>query len=150
MNTHLLKQMFDACYVAKRTRDLLAPLPEGVQPSFIQYLAFIREKEQEGKQVRISEIGQFFGIPRPGVTRTVKEMEAKGYLRKIASPEDGRVTYLTATEKGRQLHQRYDEDYFGSLLPYFDAISEEEARTMITTIEKFYQIMSERSKTYDK
>ncbi len=50
-------------------------------------------------------------IPRPGVTRTVKEMEAKGYLQKIASPDDGRVTFLTATEKGRKLHQKYDEEY---------------------------------------
>ena len=85
-----------------------------------------------------------------GVTRTVKEMEAKGYLQKMASPDDGRVTFLTATEKGRKLHQKYDEEYFSGLLPYFDSISEEEAETMIATIEKFYQIMSGRRATYDK
>ena len=60
------------------------------------------------------------------------------------------MTFLTATEKGRKLHQKYDEEYFSSLLPYFYSISEEEAETMITTIEKFYQIMSGRRETYDK
>ena len=150
MNHRLIKQMFDACYMAKRTRDMLPPLPEGVQPSYIHCLDCILGLEEKGKQVRISDISEFLNIPRPGVTRTVKEMEAKGYLQKIASPDDGRVTLLTATEKGRKLHQKYDEEYFNGLLPYFDSISEEEAETMIATIEKFYQIMSGRRATYDK
>ena len=38
-------------------------------------------------------------LPRPGVTRTVKEMEAKGYLQKLTSPDDGRVTYISITGK---------------------------------------------------
>ena len=96
MNNRLIKQMFDACYMAKRTRDMLPPLPEGVQPSYIHYLDCMRELEEKGKQVRISDLSEFLNIPRPGVTRTVKEMEAKGYLQKMASPDDGRVTFLTA------------------------------------------------------
>ena len=150
MNHRLIKQMFDACYMAKRTRDMLPPLPEGVQPSYIHCLDCILGLEEKGKQVRISDISEFLNIPRPGVTRTVKEMEAKGYLQKIASPDDGRVTFLTATEKGRKLHQKYDEEYFNGILPYFDSVSEEEAETMIATIEKFYQIMSGRRAIYDK
>ena len=150
MNNRLVKQMFDACYMAKRTRDMLPPLPEGVQPSYIHCLDCILCLEEKGKQVRISDLSEFLNIPRPGVTRTVKEMEAKGYLQKMASPDDGRVTFLTATEKGRKLHQKYDEEYFNGLLPYFNSISEEEAETMIATIEKFYQIMSGRRATYDK
>ena len=54
------------------------------------------------------------------------------------------------SENGRKLHQKYDEEYFSDILPYFDSISEEEAETMIATIEKFYQIMSGRRATYDK
>ena len=150
MRTETLKKMFDACYQAKRARDLLPPLPDGVTSSYIHYLDCMQELEEKGKQVRISDLSEFLNIPRPGVTRTVKEMEAKGYLQKMASPDDGRVTFLTATEKGRKLHQKYDEEYFSGLLPYFDSISEEEAETMIVTIEKFYQIMSGRRATYDK
>ena len=89
-------------------------------------------------------------LPRPGVTRTVKEMEEKGYLQKIASPDDGRVTYISITEAGRELSRKYNENYFNELSPYLDEISEEEADNMIQTIEKFYQIMCERRKEYDK
>lgn len=150
MDHRMLKRMFDACYLAKRTRELLPPLPEGVQPSYIQYLDSIDELERTGKQVRISDISECLHIPRPGVTRTIKEMEAKGYLQKIASLDDGRVTYITSTENGKKLHRTFDSEYFESLLPFVTAISDEEAETMIETIEKFYQIMSERSKTYVK
>ena len=38
MRTETLKKMFDACYQAKRARDLLPPLPDGVTSSDIHYL----------------------------------------------------------------------------------------------------------------
>ena len=150
MTVENIKALLDACYQAKRVRELLPVLPKGVTSSYIHYLDTIEHLEQRGVRVKVSDISDTLDIPRPGVTRTVKEMEAKGYLQKMASPDDGRVTFLTATEKGRKLHQKYDEEYFSGLLPYFDSISKEEAETMIATIEKFYQIMSGRRATYDK
>lgn len=138
--------MFDACYQAKRTRDMLPPLPEGVRASFIHYLDVIQSLEQQGVKVKVSDLSDAMELPRPGVTRTVKEMEEKGYLKKIASEEDGRVTYITVTRTGQELSQKYDEQYFDSLLPYMEEISEEDAECMIQTIENFYQIMCERRK----
>ncbi len=38
MTTEKIKRMLDACYQAKRIRELLPPLPQGVTPSYIQYL----------------------------------------------------------------------------------------------------------------
>lgn len=150
MKNKTIKRMFDACYQAKRIRDMLPPLPDGVMPSYIYYLDAIQTLEQEEVHVKISEISDALNIPRPGVTRTVKEMVAKGYLKKIASPDDGRVTYVSITEEGRELSRRYDQEYFSSLAPYMDDISEEDAECMIQTIETFYEIMCERRKTYDK
>ena len=146
MTSEIIKRMFDACYQAKRTRDMLPPLPEGVRASFIHYLDVIRSLEQQGVKVKVSDLSDAMELPRPGVTRTVKEMEEKGYLKKIASEEDGRVTYITVTRTGQELSQKYDEQYFDSLLPYMEEISEEDAECMIQTIEKFYQIMCERRK----
>lgn len=144
MTNRMIKRMFDACYQAKRIREMLPPLPNGVMPSYIHYLDVIQMLEKKGIEVKISDISDTLNIPRPGVTRTVKEMEKKGYLRKIASPDDGRVTYISITESGKELHQKYDEQYFNALAPYMSGISEEEAENMVQTIEKFYQIMCER------
>ena len=150
MTTEKIKRMLDACYQAKRIRELLPPLPQGVTPSYIQYLDNIHALEKQGIQVKISDISDVMNLPRPGVTRTVKEMETKGYLRKISSPDDGRVTYISITEEGWNLFRKYDKNYFGVLSVELNDISEEDADCMIRTIEKFYQIMCERRNHYDK
>ena len=99
MTSEIIKRMFDACYQAKRTREMLPPLPEGVRSSFIQYLDTIQSLEGQGVQVKVSDISDAMELPRPGVTRTVKEMEEKGYLKKMASEADGRVTYIAVTRR---------------------------------------------------
>lgn len=150
MKVELIKRMMDACYLAKRARDMLPPLPEGVMPSYIQYLDALQKLEAQGVLVRVSDLSEALGLPRPGVTRTVKEMEAKGYLHKQVSAEDGRVTYLSLTKAGKQLSRKYDADYFQELAPWMDRISEEDAECMIATIETFYQIMAERRTSFEK
>ena len=138
MTIAMIKSLLDACYQAKRIRDLLPPLPKGVAPAYIQYLDAIGQLERQGVRVRVSDIGDTLDIPRPGVTRTVKEMEAKGYLRKTASEEDGRVTYITATEAGTLL------------APQLADISDEDAACTIRTIERMHRVMSERRGRIDE
>ena len=127
MTIELIKQLLDACYLAKRAREMLPALPEGVTSSYIQCLDVIQKLQTRGIQPKISDLSDALNLPRPGVTRTVKEMEHKGYLRKQVSAEDGRVTYLFLTESGQALSQKYNTDYFSQLLPYLDSISEEDA-----------------------
>ena len=127
MTNKKIKEMLDACYQAKRIREMLPPLPEGVMPSYIQYLDAIQKLEKKDIHVKVSDISDVMNLPRPGVTRTVKEMEKKGYLSKIASPDDGRVTYISITEEGWKLFRKYDENYFGELSADLSDISEEDA-----------------------
>ena len=77
MTVQTIKRMLDACYQAKRIREMLPALPSGVTPSYIHFLDVIQIKERQGVAVKISDISDYLNIPRPGVTRTVKEMEEK-------------------------------------------------------------------------
>ena len=150
MTNEKIKRMFDACYQAKRVRELRPELPQGVTSSYIHDLDTIEHLEQRGIRVKVSDISDALNLPRPGVTRTVKEMEKKGYICKISSPDDGRVTYISATEEGEELSKKYDEYYFNDLRADLSDITEEEADGMIRTIEKFYKIMCERREHFDK
>lgn len=143
MTPDKIKKMMDSCYLAKRIRDMLPKLPDGVAPSYIQYLDIIRKLELEGIQVKVSDISNALEIPRPGVTKTVKEMEEKGYLKKLSSEGDGRVTVITITEKGEKLSDKFDRQYYGELSKYMDSISDADADGMIQTIQSFYQIIRE-------
>mgnify|MGYP004474650997 CR=1 FL=1 len=145
MTIELIKRMIDACFLAKRARDLLPALPKGVTPAFIQYMDAIQNLESRGVRVKVSDISDELKLPRPGVTRTVKEMELAGYLRKESSTEDGRVTYLSLTEAGKTLSQKYNQDTFLALLPAMEKqISDEDAACMIRTMETLFRIMNEQ------
>ena len=144
MQPDKIKRMLDACYLAKRIRELLPELPQGVTPAYIQYMDVIHKLQAAGENVKISDISDYLGLPRPGVTRTVKEMETKGFLKKIVSEEDGRIIYIMITDKGEALSEKYDKNYYNRLSEYMSEISDEEADCMIETIEKFYKVMNER------
>ncbi|WNV56740.1 MarR family transcriptional regulator [Oscillospiraceae bacterium NTUH-002-81] len=144
MDISTIKALLDACYQAKRVRELLPALPNGVSSSHIQYLDIIEQLENRGMKVKISDISDTLHLPRPGVTRTVKEMEDKGFLKKTTSDADGRITYLSITEAGKKLSQTYNDRFFSQLAPLLTDISQEEASCTIRTIEKLYQVMAER------
>lgn len=144
MTNEKVKRMLDACYMAKRIRDMLPPLPGGVTPAYVQILDVVQKLEQKNGSVRVSDVSDALNLPRPGVTRTVKEMEGKGFLRKIASDDDGRVTYLTVTESGAKLSEKFDQKYFETLSQALENISDSDADCMIQTIEKFYAVMCVR------
>ena len=144
MKTESIKALLDSCYQAKRIRELLPALPDGVSPSLIQYLDVIEHLQRRNACVKISDISDALNIPRPGVTRTVKEMVERGYLTKATSEQDGRITYLSITEAGRALSQTYNDQFFSQLAPLLADIPEEDAQCTIRTIETLHQIMSER------
>lgn len=54
-----IKRMLDACYLAKRIRELLPELPEGVTPAYIQYMDDISEEEAD---CMIQTIQKFYAV----------------------------------------------------------------------------------------
>lgn len=150
MTSQNIKDLLDACYQGKRVRELLPPLPHGVRPSYVQYLDVIETLESRGIRVKVSDISDTLHLPRPGVTRTVKEMQDKGYLRKIASEEDGRVTYLAITDSGKQLSRIHNAQFFAQLAPLLADIPDEDAACTIHTMQKLYDVMSERSGSLER
>lgn len=146
MNSQKTKDMLDSFYMAKRILDLLPDLPEGVLPSYIRYLERIIELQEVHEKVKVSDLSSALNLPRPGVTRTVNSMVEKGYLNKMSSKEDGRVTYIEISDKGMTLFEKFNRDFFKDLSLNLSHISIEEADIMIETIGKFYQVMCERRK----
>lgn len=65
MTVTLIKQMMDSCYLAKRARDLLPPLPADVASSYIQYLEVVESLEQQGVRVKVSDISEALSLPAP-------------------------------------------------------------------------------------
>ena len=139
-----VREVMDACYLAKRVRDMLPKLPNGVTPYHIHYLDTIRRLESSKDGVRVSDISEELGLPRPGVTKTLKDMEKLGFIEKKTTQEDGRVVFISITAKGKDLVDKYVDQCFSELSVEFADISDADADHMIETIEKLYEVMSRR------
>ena len=66
MQRDKIKKVMDACYLAKRVRDLLPKLPNGVTSTHIHYLDTIRKLELKTTNIKVSDISDELGLPRPG------------------------------------------------------------------------------------
>lgn len=144
MTRDKIKKVMDACYLAKRARDLLPKLPNGVTPSHIHYLDTIWKLELKTDHIKVSDISDELGLPRPSVTKTIKDMESLGFVEKKAVENDWRVVEIKITAAGRDLVDEYVDRYFGGLSAQLDEISDRDADIMIKTIEKLYEVMRRR------
>lgn len=144
MTKDKIKEVMDACYQAKRIRDMLAALPGGVTSSHIHYLDTLSKLEKTEGKVKVSDISENLGLPRPSVTKTVKDMEKLGFVEKETTETDGRFVYIKTTRTGRDLVDKYVDEYFGNLSEDLGGITDEDADKMIEVVEKFYIVMSNR------
>lgn len=144
MTKDKIKEVMDACYQAKRIRDMLPALPGGVTSSHIHYLDTLSKLEKTEGKVKVSDISENLGLPRPSVTKTVKDMEKLGFVEKETTETDGRFVYIKTTRTGRDLVDKYVDEYFGNLSEDLGEITDEDADKMIEVVEKFYIVMSNR------
>lgn len=123
---------------------MLPKLPNGVTSTHIHYLDTIRKLELKTGSVKMSDISDELGLPRPSVTKTIKDMEKLGFVEKNTTTTDGRFVFIRITPAGKDLVDKYVDQYFGELSREFEDISDEDAVNMINTIEKLYEVMSRR------
>lgn len=144
MTKDKIKKVMDACYLAKRVRDMLPVLPNGVTSSHIHYLDTLRVLEENLDRVKVSDISDSLGLPRPSVTKTIKDMEALGFVYKESDDNDGRVVYIRITESGKELVDKYVDKYFNDLSKDLEDIGDKQADEMIDLVDKLYRVMSNR------
>ena len=64
--------------------------------------------------------------------------------RERKTETDGRFVYIKTTRTGRDLVDKYVDEYFGNLSENLGGITDEDADKMIEVVEKLYIVMSNR------
>ncbi len=61
-------------------------------------------------QVNQRELESYFHLSNPTVTGLMKRMEAKGFIRREVSREDGRAKYIILTEKAMEISSEMQQN----------------------------------------
>jgi len=83
--------------VAGRLNRRMLAATGGLSHGLLSALAVIAKRGP----LRLSDLAQFEGVSAPSMTRTVAELEARGYLSRRRDPDDGRAVLIAAADAGQ-------------------------------------------------
>ena len=138
MNQQKARMMFDALYLGKRIWELQPELPEGLTAGSIHILDQLDQLSHQQENVCVSDISTAMNLPRPGITKAVKELAEAGYIEKHPAEKDGRVVHISLSRKGKETVGKYVKDYFRTVSEKLSDLSDEEIEQMNETITSIY------------
>ena len=140
------REMFDALYLAKRIWELQPELPSGLSSGSIHILDCIDQLKTKNIVVYVSDISNFLELPRPGITKVIRQLAQMGYVKKIADAKDHRMVQVELTPNGQAVVQKYVTDYFQTIEKKLSNVSETSIHQMAQTIEQIYQVLCKGEK----
>ncbi len=132
------KKMFDSMYLGKRIWEQQPQLPDGLTAGSIHILDRLDQLSHSQESVCVSDISAAMDLPRPGITKAVRELTEAGYIEKHADEKDGRVVHIALSEKGKKTVRTYVTDYFARVSDMLGDVSDEEIQAMSVVIDKIY------------
>lgn len=88
-------------------RKIYEDLNIGIEPNW--HLIFLLLKK-EG-QLTVTEIAQTLRFSHPAIIKIIKKMEEKGFIQRIADPNDSRKQLLQLSEKSIEMLPRFEEEW---------------------------------------
>ena len=85
---------------------------------------------------RPSEIADHIGVDRTALSRVLRELEAKGLVRRSRDDSDGRSTQVALTEPGRACLERALPQSMGTTNHFSGKLSEKEAEVFRSLVDK--------------
>lgn len=102
----------------------------GLPIGFYDVLVQLTEAE---RGLRMAELARRVLLSKSGLTRLVDRMAGQGLVRRRPSPEDGRGTYVVATNLGRNALRRASPGHLRGVATHFTSLLTAEELVVITT-----------------
>lgn len=142
MKAELAKRMMDSFYEARAVLELQPPLEGGLLPSYVRIIDAIHALSENGP-VRVSDISTKLNLPKPGITRSLKQMEQLGYVIKKHDDQDARTVHVELSDRGKQAYEKYIVSYYQKLTEVLKDVNEKDLKSTIETIHEVLQKVSE-------
>ncbi|AJY77349.1 MarR family winged helix-turn-helix transcriptional regulator [Paenibacillus beijingensis] len=87
-------------------------------------------------KIPLQRLGEKLLVTSGSITYTIDKLEQKGYLKRVASPEDRRVTYAEITAAGTELFDQLFPPHSEVIESIMQGLTVEEKQIAITLIKK--------------
>jgi len=122
---NLSKRISDSCSVIYE-QDFDVTVPEW------RILARLAESDRESSR----ELAMLTFMDKSKVSRAVKLLDSKGYLKKELDEADNRVIYLSLSKRGRRIYNKIALEALSWESEFLAVLNVTEYRNLISTIEK--------------
>lgn len=104
---------------------------EGVRGILTAHGAVLIYLFDQDKAVPMKEIVEKSGRVKSTISGMVNTLEQHGYVEKSQSPEDGRITLVQLTEKGRSIQPAFDDIVNKLLIRIYGDMPQEDRETLV-------------------
>jgi len=98
---------------------------------------------QNGGAMRLSDIAVLINRTKPTVTVMVDKLEAAGYVERVRSEKDSRVTIVEVTDKGYSISNIFDETSEKLTKKAFNGIKKTDQDKMVRLLLQVVQNLSD-------
>lgn len=99
--------------------------------------------EHGGEYITVANAAQLLGVSVPAVSRTLKNLQGKGYINRHVDESDRRSVRISVTESGRQALQSCMQQSIELLGEALEQFTDEELHQMIDLHQRFTESMAE-------
>lgn len=83
-----------------------------------------------------SEIAKHLGVTLGAVTHQINSLEERGYVERISSDDDRRVTFIKLSKKGAELVQALHQKFHSTINNLVDYLGDKDSRELVRLIRK--------------
>ncbi|MDY0194347.1 MAG: MarR family transcriptional regulator [Aliarcobacter butzleri] len=90
----------------------------------------------DDERIKLTDISNRLGLTLPAITHKVNYLESRGLVHKIVSNNDKRIINIDLTEKGNELVELNQNEYYYSLEKLVEFLGEEDVNELNRILEK--------------
>lgn len=125
---------------ARTKDDLEIPQAEFVALTAIQIRSKVDENGK-GMAASTSDVANYMGATMPALSKTIRNLSMKGYVKQVQNPNDRRVTQLALTEKGKKIVDDVFDKRQIALKKTLESFGPEKTKELIGLLNEFVTAM---------
>ena len=101
---------------------------------------------KDGDGIKQKTLKENLAVDKATISRSIRSLINKGYLKKKNSAEDGRVNLIYLTDKAKNIKEEINDIYQQWFQKFTDEIDEKTAKTVLNTLKMMYEKVQDENR----